>query len=195
MLFDALGRHALGELIEVTPTVTYGGVSRPTGDFKATTFKARQDYIQPDEVTDMPKFAVISSNYTATTVANGASGDLVLDTELVDGDSIVSLSSNQATVANTSWYDIILVVDFYVNGGSAVSADGYIHVYIQHNGASDWVNAYIPLSSGNIVNFDDFTFSFTFQLNAGQHFTVAVGNETGHSLDAYVISATITQKT
>lgn len=51
-MFDAIGRHALGELIEVSETVTYNTVSRKTGSFNSTGFKTRDEYSNPDIPSD-----------------------------------------------------------------------------------------------------------------------------------------------
>jgi hypothetical protein len=48
-MFDAIGRHAIGELIEATETVTYDTVSKKTGNFNSLNFKLRDDYVQPTQ--------------------------------------------------------------------------------------------------------------------------------------------------
>jgi len=57
-MFDAIGRHAIGELIEVTETVTYNTVSKKTGNFNSLNFKLRDDYVQPD----IPNDAILWDN-------------------------------------------------------------------------------------------------------------------------------------
>lgn len=189
---DAWARHAVGEFITATAPVTYNPISRPTGDFTSLLFKTRDDYIQPE--VDMPnRFAVVGSNDSAVTIADGVNTYLTIDTELVDENGIVSLSSD--TVINTpaGWYDFDAVVDVIANSGSALAGDGYFTLALENDGFSDNVYPQINTKTGETIDGVDYFVHGTFlTLDNGQT-KLQFRNHTGASVDAYIVNMKITK--
>jgi hypothetical protein len=134
-------------------------------------------------------FAIVSSNYTQTTIADTANHDLKLTTEVFDADGIVTLASDVATFTPDGWYEVELVVNMEINGGSAVSGDGYVNVFFSNTGPFDNTFVCYSLAAGTIIDFNDFCMTCSVELHAAlgaNQITVNVENQSGHSLDAYV---------
>lgn len=192
-MFGTVGEFAVGQFMEPKQSVTYNPLSRPTGDFTSLLFKTRPDYIQPSEEVEVPaKYAIVSGS-TPITIANTATGWLTLDTEIKDTDGIVSLVANEATMALTDeYYDVDVVVRITDNS-APVSSDGYLVLRLYSTGASDDVYPFSGTPNGSAIDSSFFGHQ-TFHLLAGEVIGIGVENHTGHSLDAYVTSMTITQK-
>lgn len=199
-MFDAIGKHAVSEWVSITTPVTYNPVSRATGDFTSLNFKTRNDYDIPIPEVDVPaKYAVVSSNYTAVTVADGAvSSKLILDTEIVDANSIVSFDSdNDIVFGLDGWFDMDLVIDVNLDdgiGGHTALTDGYFVIRVSNSGSSDNVFEFVGVPSGSIVNFNDFTVHSTVSMVSTGTVNITVDNQTGYSIDVYANQVVITQK-
>lgn len=135
---------------------------------------------------DMDAFAVGSSNYAETTIANNATGQLTLDTEIYDDYGLISFTTDEMVVARPGIYDVYLIVDIKVNNGSAVSADGWIEIQLSNSGSSDNTFTIHPTSSGNVIDYHNFISGGTCIMDASDTWLVNVVNKTGHSLVAYV---------
>lgn len=177
----------LGTYTAATKTLARTTVESSTNAGAKITLTGLSEVFICPTAADHPNiFSVVSSNYTDATIANTATGTLILSTELTDDFGMVSLASNVATLALAGWYDVQLIATLTVNGGVAVTADGYFMISLANNGASDDTLAHFPLSSGNIVTVRNFMVRGTIELTAGQTVNASLINNTGHSLTAYV---------
>ncbi len=125
MNFDALGRHALGELITVTQKVTYNPVSKATGDFTALHFKTRDDYDIPIPIVEDDMQFALFSNSGVTLVSNGAlQATLGIDTEDYDPNNLASVAGNTVTIAGTGYYKFGIYLGWYPD--NSLDFDGYV---------------------------------------------------------------------
>jgi hypothetical protein len=188
--FGHIGQHAIGFIQDnAAAPVVLPRVSRIVAGGFANTRPAAVA-----ELEEEMKFAIVNSDYSTVTIADASGDTLILDTEIVDTDNLVSLSGNNAVFALAGYYDVEAIVSLNINGGSAVSADGYGYVSIGNAGSFDNIYAQFGTPSGSVVDEKDFFASGPVYMNAGEYIQVSVRNETGHSLDAYVKYLTITKK-
>ncbi len=131
------------------------------------------------------RFAVASSNYAPTTVANAANDTLILDTELVDDDNLITLSGNNAVVAETGWYEVNVIAVVDVTAGPFV-ADGNYSILVANSGVSDNTNVFVATQNGIAAAGNCTVINSTMYLLATETVHVVLVNNTGVSLDGYV---------
>jgi hypothetical protein len=132
-------------------------------------------------------FAIVSSNYSTVTVTGSSTRSIILDTELVDSDNLVSLSGNIVTINGPDgWYDINAVVDIDVNGGSPVSG-GDFEIHINNTGLTDAVYTRYSMTAGKVVHLADYTASTPVEISAGNNtIDLELKSFTVDSIEAYV---------
>lgn len=130
-------------------------------------------------------FAILNSDYNSVTIANNGTDDAIIDTELVDDFDLVSLTGDVITVGQDGWYAVDVVLSIVINGGSPVSADGHIDVFVSNTGPFDNLHLVFSTSSGVIYSGAAFVASCSVQMLAsyGNWLSVQVANYTGHSMD------------
>lgn len=138
-------------------------------------------------------FAIVSSNYTDTTITDGSGfTQLIINTEVVDYDNLVSLSSNNITVSQNGWYDFEVIVLVTVSGAGIFTNDGYLSILLNNTGTFDNTVSYHPTTSGSDASQYEFISRGSVYLNTSggaNVLSISLDNNTGETINAYVHEA------
>jgi hypothetical protein len=134
------------------------------------------------------QFAVVSSDYTESVLTGTSPVPLYFNAELVDDDDLVSLAGDNLSIVfnQDGWYSVNLVVQYAVDDGNSLAADGYFNIEINNTGASD--NAYLDVytKTGEVHNYNNKFMNCTVDMTANDEISIEVENHTGYNLNILI---------
>lgn len=136
------------------------------------------------------RFAVVTSNYATVPIAPAADAFLLIDTELVDDNNLVTLAGNIITAVEDGWYRITATVD--VGSFAGVTPGKTFVIALITSGGSDSIFASHEASVG--ANFADYSAVATMYLaaaGAANMLEINLRNYTDVAVDAYLVSCTL----
>lgn len=181
----------IGTYDTATNTLTRATVESSTAAGAKITLTGLSEVFINPAAADMNALAAYTHNGAVTVIADAANAFLDIDTETVDHGGMCSLSGgNTITFAAVGYYDVDIRVE--VVGTSSDFGDGYL--YLAPGGTAGSVISYdyrgcaAAMAMGTISLKTGGTMPITAAL---QTLKVAVYNETGVSINAYVLDVTI----